>query len=58
MQRGGTIIRSSRSAEFLDKKVRSKCREFLAREEIKYMIVIGGDGSFRGAAIFEDERWP
>jgi len=58
IQRGGTIIRSERSAAFLDKKVRASCREFLKEHGIKYLVAIGGDGTFRGATLFEDEGGP
>jgi 6-phosphofructokinase 1 len=58
IQRGGTIIRSERSAAFMDKNVRAECREFLAAHNIKYIAAIGGDGTYRGAAIFEDEGGP
>ncbi|MCL5261220.1 MAG: ATP-dependent 6-phosphofructokinase [Gammaproteobacteria bacterium] len=58
IQRGGTIIRSNRSHEFLKKEVRDKCRKFLAQEKIEYMVAIGGDGTYRGAAILEEEGGP
>lgn len=58
IQRGGTIIKSSRSPAFRQKEVRDSCREFLHKHGIKYMIVIGGDGSFRGASILEQEGGP
>lgn len=58
IQRGGTIIRSERSAAFLDSAVRARCRAFLQQHEIKYLVAIGGDGTFRGASIFEDEGGP
>jgi len=58
IQRGGTIIRSSRSPAFMEPAVREKCHDFLSKHEIKYLVAIGGDGTFRGAAIFEDEGGP
>jgi 6-phosphofructokinase 1 len=58
IQRGGTIIRSGRSKEFQEQNTRTKCREFLQAEGIEYLVVIGGDGSFRGASLFEDEGGP
>lgn len=58
IQRGGTIIRSSRSPAFMDKKIRINCRDFLKKQGIKYLVPVGGDGTFRGAALFEDEGGP
>lgn len=55
IQRGGTIIRSERSSAFLRSEVRAECRAFLQQHEIKYLVAIGGDGTFRGISIFEEE---
>lgn len=49
IQRGGTILRTSRSETFLTKDGREKA-VMMAREfEIDGMVIIGGDGSGRGA---------
>lgn len=58
IQRGGTILRSSRCKAFYEKKYRDKCRKFLAKNKIDGLIIIGGDGSFRGASILEAEGGP
>jgi len=58
IQRGGTIIRSNRSSEFHHKETRDRCRAFLAREGIEYLVAIGGDGTFRGALLLEREGGP
>lgn len=58
IQRGGTIIQSSRCPDFHKKTVRDDCRAFLTAQGIDHMIVIGGDGSYRGAEIFENEGGP
>lgn len=58
IQRGGTIIKSNRSEEFHHREIRDKCRAFLAHEEIEYLVPIGGDGTFRGAALLEQEGGP
>ena len=58
IQRGGTIIRSSRSPEFHHQEIRDKCRTFLKHEDIEYLVAIGGDGTFRGAALLEKEGGP
>ncbi len=45
---GGTILRSARCLEFKEKDVMMKAAENLLRRGIDNLIVIGGDGSFRG----------
>ncbi|XJS10880.1 ATP-dependent 6-phosphofructokinase [Aerococcaceae bacterium WGS1372] len=46
---GGTFIGSSRSEEFKKNEVQAEVVERLKEEGIEGLIVIGGDGSFRGA---------
>ena len=58
IQRGGTIIRSGRSTKFKEKNIRMECSEFLKKEGIKYLIAIGGDGTFRGATLLEEDGGP
>ena len=58
IQRGGTIIRSGRSKEFHKKEVRDKVRAFLKKEGIKHLVAIGGDGTYRGATLLEEEGGP
>lgn len=58
IQRGGTILKSGRSKEFHKIEVRDKVRSFLKKEGIKYLVVIGGDGTYRGAALLEEEDGP
>jgi 6-phosphofructokinase 1 len=45
---GGTILQTARSSEFLTKEGREKAFKSLKRFGIDSIIVIGGDGSFRG----------
>lgn len=49
IQRGGTILGSARSEEFRSEKGREKAVQNLAAFGIDGLIVLGGDGSFRGA---------
>ncbi len=53
--RGGTIIRSSRSKKFYEKKYRQIAYENLKKHSINTVIVLGGDGSFRAFEIFSNE---
>lgn len=49
IQRGGTMLRSARSAEFLTLEGQKKAMQQLKLNGIDGLVVIGGDGSFRGA---------
>lgn len=55
IQRGGTILKSARSKEFMTAEGRSKAYEQLKKHEIEAVIAIGGDGTFRGARQFASE---
>ncbi len=50
--RGGTILRSSRSARFYDHASRQIAFENLQKKGIQKLIVLGGDGSFRALNQF------
>ncbi len=49
IQRGGTILRSARSPEFRTAEGREKAVRPIEVHGIEGLVVIGGDGSFRGA---------
>lgn len=49
IQRGGTVLKSSRCEEFKTEKGRIKAVEILKKHGIENLVVIGGDGSFNGA---------
>lgn len=55
IQRGGTIIGTSRSKAFLDQEVRKRAAARMRADGIEGLIVVGGDGSFRGALALQDE---
>ena len=55
IQRGGTILKTSRCQEFLTPEGRKKAYENLKKRGIDGLVIIGGDGSFRGAQIFSNE---
>ncbi len=46
---GGTILRTSRSPEFRKKEGVEKAADILSLNEIDGLVVVGGDGSLRGA---------
>lgn len=55
INRGGTILKSSRSKEFRTKEGRQKAYNQIKKEGIDALILIGGDGTFTGGMIFNDE---
>lgn len=59
IQRGGTILKTDRCEAFFQKSVRREAAHILRRKGIEGLVVIGGDGSFAGAAKLEAEtRFP
>ena len=56
MQRGGTMLYSARSAAFAEPEGRAQAAEHLRRRGIEGLVVIGGDGSFRGAHLLAEEH--
>jgi len=55
IQRGGTILESSRCDEMKTAEGRRKGIQILEREGIEGLVVIGGDGTFRAAAAMAQE---
>ena len=55
LSRGGTILGSARLPEFKDPSVQDKACEILKKHEIDALVVIGGDGSYRGAKSLTDK---
>ncbi len=55
INRGGTILKTARSKAFRTPEGRRKAFENLKKNNIDALVVIGGDGSFRGMKIFSEE---
>jgi len=55
IQRGGTILKSARSKEFMTPEGRKKAYENLMELGIEGLVAIGGNGTFTGAMIFGNE---
>jgi len=55
IQRGGTVLESSRCEEFKTPGGRSKGIKILERAGIEGLVVIGGEGSFHGAEAIGSE---
>ena len=49
LNRGGTILGTARSKEFMEDEGRKKAYENIIKDEIDALVVLGGDGSFSGA---------
>jgi len=56
IQRGGTILKTSRCKEMHAREGRAKAGRILRAHDIDGLIVIGGDGSFRGASALSEEE--
>lgn len=55
IHRGGTILKTSRFEDFKKKEVRALAYQNLQKQKIDKLIVIGGNGSYKGAkALFEE----
>lgn len=55
IQKGGTVLKSARSKEFMTIEGRRKAHQSLLDHKVDALVVIGGDGSFTGGMIFSSE---
>ena len=55
INKGGTFLKSARSKDFMTPEGREKAFHHLKDNEIDALIVIGGDGTFTGASVFNEE---
>ena len=55
IQHGGTILKTARCKEFMEYEGRQKAYKNLRKYGINGLVIIGGDGSFRGAQVFSSE---
>jgi len=55
ISRGGTKIHTSRSKRFMEQAYRQQALENLKAHQIQYLVVLGGDGSFKGMQKLSDE---
>lgn len=55
IQRGGTMLKTARCKEFMEPEGRKKAYANLKKLGIDGLVVIGGDGSFKGADVFSRE---
>jgi 6-phosphofructokinase 1 len=55
INKGGTILKSARSKEFMTEAGRKKAYDNLVKSGIDAFVVIGGNGSFTGGLLFNKE---
>lgn len=55
IDKGGTVLKTARSKEFRTYEGRKKAFENIKAKNIDALVAIGGDGSFTGAKIFQEE---
>jgi 6-phosphofructokinase 1 len=58
IQRGGTMLYTARCEEFKTAEGQAKAIEQLNKSGIEALVVIGGDGSFRGAEKLTEQGFP
>ena len=56
IHRGGTILKTARSSEFMTPEGRAEAARHLKEFGIEALVAIGGDGTFTGGTIFFDEH--
>lgn len=54
IHRGGTILRTARAPEFLHKSVQEKAIANIRANHLDGLVIIGGDGSLRGAKVLSE----
>ena len=55
INKGGTILKTARCEEFRSENSRKKAYNNIKENKIDALVVIGGDGTFTGAMIFQKE---
>lgn len=58
LNRGGTFIRTSRLPSFTEKSVRADGIKNMKKHKIDLLVVIGGDGSYKGAQSLAHDGFP
>ncbi|MFN3916327.1 MAG: 6-phosphofructokinase [Flavobacteriales bacterium] len=56
VQRGGTILKTARSQVFRTTEGRKKAFENIQKHQIDAIVAIGGDGTFKGLSVFNEEH--
>ncbi len=55
IQKGGTVLKTSRCEEFKTREGRKKAYDYLKLKSVDTLIVLGGDGSLKGLELLDNE---
>ncbi|MDD5449796.1 MAG: 6-phosphofructokinase [Candidatus Omnitrophica bacterium] len=55
INRGGTILKTARSAEFMTREGRKRAMDVIRKNKIDGLVLIGGDGTYRGGIALTEE---
>ena len=55
INKAGTFLKTARFPEFKEKKIREICYKNLQAEQIEGLVIVGGDGSSKGAYYFSND---
>ena len=55
INKGGTILRTARSGEFTTAKGRKRAYRVIKKHKIDGLVLIGGNGTYRGGSVFYKE---
>lgn len=58
IHRGGTMLRTARCLEFMEEKTQKEAAAYIRENDIDALVVIGGDGSMRGAQALSKQGIP
>jgi len=56
IHQGGTVLGTARSPEFRTEEGRAQAAEVLQQVDIEGLVLIGGDGTFRGGTLLSEEH--
>lgn len=58
IHKGGTVLKTARCQEFIEKSNQEKAYRYLRQNDIDALIVVGGDGSMKGAEALAELGMP
>jgi len=55
INRGGTVLKTARCPEFLTEEGQNRARGVIVKNKIDGLVLIGGDGTYRGGIVLSDK---